>query len=273
MLQHALRKPLRSFASACTPCVACARVLKQHHGTVVWSTLCSTSHWSQLTAETNARGHAAEDVPSRRRSASRALSAPFLAVHAGSRALVSQQQWRRRITVHAVAAAPQTARQKTSAAIQTLDKVEPIDWTTLSACCHEMQSLWVPSKVESVLMADESTLALRLRTFDRQGWLHISWHHTAARVCIGEAPGRGEASEAFPIAKLAHDKCAPCPNLCRMSSSQLFRSSTAGTPMHCVCQSVCSNIRHPMLAVIATVSPVTALTVAFCERAGCGSRF
>ena len=57
-------------------------------------------------------------------------------------------------------------------------------------------------------MADESTLALNLRTIDRRGWLHISWHAVAARVCLGPYPERGEASEAFPIAKLANTKYA-----------------------------------------------------------------
>ena len=86
--------------------------------------------------------------------------------------------------------------------------MHPLDYTLLAASVHELQQFWVPSKIEGVLMADENTLALNLRAVDRRGWLHISWHTVAARVCLGPYPERGEASEAFPIAKLANEKCA-----------------------------------------------------------------
>ena len=66
----------------------------------------------------------------------------------------------------------------------------------------------MPAKVESVLMADETTLALCLRSAARTGWLHISWHPVAARVCVGEQPERGEAAEAYPFGALVNSKCA-----------------------------------------------------------------
>ena len=92
---------------------------------------------------------------------------------------------------------------------------EQLDFTTILACCRELATLWVPSKVESVVMADESAMALSLRAIDRHGWLHVSWHPIAARVCLGAFPERGEAAELFPIAKAVKDRCRAAPR-CRI---------------------------------------------------------
>jgi hypothetical protein len=52
-----------------------------------------------------------------------------------------------------------------------------------------------------VVQPDKFTLALRLRTPLDHGWLHLSWHQAAARLCIGRAPARGDVSEAFTLAQ------------------------------------------------------------------------
>ncbi|KAF8058048.1 rqcH [Scenedesmus sp. PABB004] len=82
-------------------------------------------------------------------------------------------------------------------------KQQTVDYTALAACCHELSGAWVPSKVEEVVQPDRCTLALRLRTPLAQGWLHLSWHPVAARVCMGQPPPRGDVAEAFSFAAQA----------------------------------------------------------------------
>jgi hypothetical protein len=81
-----------------------------------------------------------------------------------------------------------------------------IDFTMVTACCEELNRLWVPSKVEGVVMADPQDLVICLRSVDTRSWLHLSWHPRAARVCTGDAPERGSASESYPFAKLARTR-------------------------------------------------------------------
>lgn len=52
-----------------------------------------------------------------------------------------------------------------------------------------------------VVQPDKFTLALRLRTPLSHGWLHLSWHPTAARLCVGRPPARGDVSEGFTLAQ------------------------------------------------------------------------
>lgn len=52
-----------------------------------------------------------------------------------------------------------------------------------------------------VVQPDKFTLALRLRTPLSHGWLHLSWHPTAARLCMGRPPARGDVSEGFALAQ------------------------------------------------------------------------
>jgi hypothetical protein len=68
----------------------------------------------------------------------------------------------------------------------------------LMADCHNPMSpaLLLPQ----VVQPDKFTLSLRLRTPLAQGWLHLSWHPTAARVAMGQPPMRGDVSEAFSFA-------------------------------------------------------------------------
>ncbi len=68
--------------------------------------------------------------------------------------------------------------------------MQPVDFTTLTATCYELRSDWVPGRVEQVYQRDRYTISLCLRTLKRQGWLTISWHPQAARICLGDSPPR-----------------------------------------------------------------------------------
>lgn len=57
----------------------------------------------------------------------------------------------------------------------------------MAACC-ELRSDWVPGRTEQVYQRDRYTIALCLRTLKRRGWLTISWHPQAARICLGHPP-------------------------------------------------------------------------------------
>ncbi|ESA32029.1 fibronectin-binding a domain protein [Leptolyngbya sp. Heron Island J] len=66
--------------------------------------------------------------------------------------------------------------------------MQPVDITTFRAVCHELTAEWLPARCEQVVQQDRNTICLALRTFDRRGWLTISWHPQAARIHIGAAP-------------------------------------------------------------------------------------
>jgi predicted ribosome quality control (RQC) complex YloA/Tae2 family protein len=68
--------------------------------------------------------------------------------------------------------------------------VQIVDFTTLTAACSELRTQWLPSRLEQVYQRDRFTLSLGLRTLDQRGWLTLSWHPQAARVCIDSAPPR-----------------------------------------------------------------------------------
>lgn len=68
--------------------------------------------------------------------------------------------------------------------------MQPVDFTTLAAACSELQKQWIPARIEQVYQRDRHTIALSLRTLKQRGWLTISWHPQAARICLGEAPPR-----------------------------------------------------------------------------------
>lgn len=85
-------------------------------------------------------------------------------------------------------------------------KLDPLDYTQVVALQSELQQ-WLPSKVQRVQLADPHTLALYIRAIDRQGWLHLSWHPRAARVCLGDEPEHGDASSSYPFAQLVRTKC------------------------------------------------------------------
>jgi len=68
--------------------------------------------------------------------------------------------------------------------------VQPVDYTTLIASCSELRSQWLPARLEQVYQRDRFTVAIALRTIKKRGWLDISWHPQAARICISDPPPR-----------------------------------------------------------------------------------
>ncbi|MGB3536315.1 MAG: NFACT RNA binding domain-containing protein [Microcoleaceae cyanobacterium] len=68
--------------------------------------------------------------------------------------------------------------------------MQSVDLTTLTAACSELRSQWLPARLEQVYQRDRYTISLALRTLKRRGWLDISWHPQAARVCIADPPPR-----------------------------------------------------------------------------------
>ncbi len=68
--------------------------------------------------------------------------------------------------------------------------MQPVDFTTLKAVCSELGANWLPSRTEQVYQRDRYTIAMALRTLNSKGWLEISWHPQAARICIGQPPPR-----------------------------------------------------------------------------------
>ncbi|MEM1170382.1 MAG: NFACT RNA binding domain-containing protein [Cyanobacteria bacterium P01_H01_bin.35] len=68
--------------------------------------------------------------------------------------------------------------------------MQPVDYTTLMASCSELRSQWLPARLEQVYQRDRFTISLALRTIKQRGWLDISWHPQAARICISNPPPR-----------------------------------------------------------------------------------
>lgn len=68
--------------------------------------------------------------------------------------------------------------------------MQPVDFTTLTATSHELRSSWLPARLEQVYQRDRFTVSLALRTLNQRGWLTLSWHPQAARVCIDTPPPR-----------------------------------------------------------------------------------
>ena len=68
--------------------------------------------------------------------------------------------------------------------------MQPVDYTTLIASCSELRSQWLPARLEQVYQRDRFTIAIALRTIKKRGWLDISWHPQAARICISDPPPR-----------------------------------------------------------------------------------
>lgn len=68
--------------------------------------------------------------------------------------------------------------------------MQPVDFTTLTAISTDLRTNWLPARLEQVYQRDRHTLFLGLRTLERRGWLLISWHPQAARLCISDPPPR-----------------------------------------------------------------------------------
>ncbi|MEB3309191.1 MAG: NFACT family protein [Snowella sp.] len=68
--------------------------------------------------------------------------------------------------------------------------MQPVDFTTLTAICQDLRSQWLPARIEQVYQRDRYTICIALRTLKQRGWLTLSWHPQAARICLGDAPPR-----------------------------------------------------------------------------------
>lgn len=68
--------------------------------------------------------------------------------------------------------------------------MQPVDFTTLTALCAELRTEWLPARLEQAFQRDRHTIYLALRTIEQRGWLSISWHPQAARICISQPPPR-----------------------------------------------------------------------------------
>jgi predicted ribosome quality control (RQC) complex YloA/Tae2 family protein len=75
--------------------------------------------------------------------------------------------------------------------------LQPVDFTTLTAACDQLKAGWIPSRLEQVFQRDRFTISLALRTLKGRGWLDISWHPQAARLCIAAPPPKAPETFTF----------------------------------------------------------------------------
>ncbi|MBT9317145.1 Rqc2 family fibronectin-binding protein [Leptothoe spongobia] len=75
--------------------------------------------------------------------------------------------------------------------------MQPVDITTLRAVCDELTTQWLPARCEQVVQRNRNTICLGLRTFERRGWLTVSWHPQAARIHVGTAPPKAPETFTF----------------------------------------------------------------------------
>ncbi len=75
--------------------------------------------------------------------------------------------------------------------------MQPVDFTTLTAICAELQPLVLPARLEQVYQRDRWTVCLALRTLEGRQWLNLSWHRQAARLGIADAPPKGPDTFTF----------------------------------------------------------------------------
>jgi predicted ribosome quality control (RQC) complex YloA/Tae2 family protein len=66
--------------------------------------------------------------------------------------------------------------------------LQQVDLTTLILTSREIATDWIPARVEQVYQRDRHTIYLCLRTLKAKGWLLISWHPQAARLCAASPP-------------------------------------------------------------------------------------
>ena len=85
-------------------------------------------------------------------------------------------------------------------------KLQPFDYTALTACVTELQRLWVPARVEEAVQYTHSAVALRLRTMEHTLWLYLSWHPTLAHIGVSqEGPPRGSVAQEFSFGEQMHN--------------------------------------------------------------------
>ncbi len=75
--------------------------------------------------------------------------------------------------------------------------MQSVDVTTLIAACTELRESWLPARLEQVYQCDRYTLALCLRTMNQRGWLTLSWHPQAARLCLDTPPAKAPDTFTF----------------------------------------------------------------------------
>lgn len=75
--------------------------------------------------------------------------------------------------------------------------MQPVDYTTLVAICHSLQSQYVPTRLEQVYQCDRTSISLCLRSLKHKTWLTVAWHPQAARICIGNPPPRKKDTFTF----------------------------------------------------------------------------
>lgn len=75
--------------------------------------------------------------------------------------------------------------------------MQPFDFTTQAAVCWELQTNFLPARLETVYQRDRHTLYLGLRTFQGRSWLTICWDPQAARIHLGAAPPKDPDTFAF----------------------------------------------------------------------------
>lgn len=68
--------------------------------------------------------------------------------------------------------------------------MQSVDYTTLRAAAAQLKANWIPARTEQVYQRDRYTLQIALRTLKQRGWLTLSWHPQAARICLGDPPPR-----------------------------------------------------------------------------------
>lgn len=65
------------------------------------------------------------------------------------------------------------------------------------AACSELRSHWLPARIEQVIQRDRFTVCIALRTLNDRGWITLSWHPQAARICMGIPPPKGADTFTF----------------------------------------------------------------------------
>lgn len=85
---------------------------------------------------------------------------------------------------------PNESFSHSESALHPSPPLQPVDVTTLTAIAAELRTEWLPARLEQVYQRDRHTLYLGLRTLKQRGWLMLSWHPQAARLCMSDAPPR-----------------------------------------------------------------------------------
>lgn len=75
---------------------------------------------------------------------------------------------------------------------------QPFDFTAMVACMSELETYWVPARVEEVVQYTCHNLAMRLRTIDKQAWFYVSWHPSLGHIGMSEdGPLRPSKSDIY----------------------------------------------------------------------------